>query len=215
MRGLLRAATRDSAPWATVHDRLTGESTRERLGILGTGAIACGLARLAAEGTDVIVWARSEASAEAARGDGIRVTTDISELHDRTFVVEAVIEDKEAKVALFNRLNLRDDAILATTTSSLSIEELAAASRRTSRFAGLHVFNPVEKMPLVELVFPEASSADTRARCEALCESWGKTAVEVPTRPASSSTGCCSRCSSTRCRSWRSTRSSLRRSTPA
>ena len=66
----------------------------------------------------MVVWARSEASAEAARGDGIRVITDVSELHDRTFVVEAVIEDKEAKVALFNRLNLRDDAVLATTTSS-------------------------------------------------------------------------------------------------
>jgi 3-hydroxyacyl-CoA dehydrogenase len=162
---------------------LTGESTRERLGILGTGAIACGLARLAAASTDVVVWARSEASASAAGSDGYRVTTDLSELSDRTFVVEAVVEDKEAKTSLFERLNLRDDAILATTTSSLSIEELAAASRRAGRFAGLHVFNPVEKMPLVELVFPEGSSADTRARCEALCESWGKTAVEVPDTP--------------------------------
>jgi len=162
---------------------LTGESTRERLGILGTGAIALGLARLAGEDADVLVWARSDSSAEAARGDGIRVTTDLAELADRTFVVEAVIEDKEAKAALFNRLNLRDDAILATTTSSLSIEELAAASRRTSRFAGLHVFNPVEKMPLVELVFPADSSADTRARCEALCSALGKTSVEVPDTP--------------------------------
>src|SRR3954449_10489875 len=71
-------------PGATVQDRLTGESTRERLGILGTGAIACGLARLAAASTDVVVWARSEASAETARGDGIRVTTELSALSDRT-----------------------------------------------------------------------------------------------------------------------------------
>src|SRR4051812_16478175 len=139
-------------PGATVQDRLTGESTRERLGILGTGAIACGLARLAASfGTDVLVWARSDASAEAARGDGIRVTTDLSELGDRTFLVEAVIEDKDAKGDLFGRLDLGDDAVLTTTTSSLSIEELASASGRPQRFAGLHVFNPVEKMPLVEL----------------------------------------------------------------
>jgi 3-hydroxybutyryl-CoA dehydrogenase len=163
---------------------LTGESTRERLGILGTGAIACGLARLAAScGTDVLVWARSDASAEAARGDGIRVTTDLSELGDRTFLVEAVIEDKDAKGDLFGRLDVGDDAVLTTTTSSLSIEELASASGRPQRFAGLHVFNPVEKMPLVELVFPAAASDDTRARAEKLCEALGKTAVEVPDTP--------------------------------
>src|SRR3954447_26667383 len=118
-------------PGATVQDRLTGESTRERLGILGTGAIACGLARLAAScGVDVLVWARSDASAEAAGGDGIRVITDLAAFADRTFVVEAVIEDKEAKADLFDRVDLDDSAILTTTTSSLSIEELAAASGR-------------------------------------------------------------------------------------
>ena len=169
---------------ATVQDRLTGESTRERLGILGTGAIACGLARLAAgNALDVVVWARSESSAEAARGDGIRVTTDLSDLSDRTFLVEAIIEDTDAKAGLFERLDLDDGAILTSTTSSLSIEELAAASGRPERFAGLHVFNPVEKMPLVELVFPAAASSDTRARAEALCEAFGKTAVEVPDTP--------------------------------
>jgi 3-hydroxybutyryl-CoA dehydrogenase len=162
---------------------LTGESTRERLGVLGTGAIACGLARLAAETTDVVVWARSESSAEVARGEGIRVTTDLSDLSDRTFLVEAIIEDKEAKAGLFDLLDLDDGTILASTTSSLSIEELAAASGRPERFAGLHVFNPVEKMPLVELVFPGAASQDTRTRAEALCEAFGKTAVEVPDTP--------------------------------
>jgi 3-hydroxyacyl-CoA dehydrogenase len=163
---------------------LTGESTRERLGILGTGAIACGLARLAAScDVDVVVWARSDASAAAPRGDGIRVTTDLAELADRTFLVEAVIEDKEAKADLFASLDLADGALLTTTTSSLSVEDLAAASGRADRFAGLHVFNPVEKMPLVELVFPAAASDDTRARAEALCEALGKTAVEVPDTP--------------------------------
>jgi 3-hydroxyacyl-CoA dehydrogenase len=162
---------------------LTGESTNERLGILGTGAIACGLARLAGQTADVLVWARSETSADAAREDGIRITTDLSDFADRTFLVEAVVEDMEAKAAIFGRLDLDDGAILATTTSSLSIEALAAASGRAPRFAGLHVFNPVEKMPLVELVFPEAATSDTRDRCEALCEALGKTAVEVPDTP--------------------------------
>jgi 3-hydroxyacyl-CoA dehydrogenase len=163
---------------------LTGESTRERLGVLGTGAIACGLARLAAScAVDVIVWARSDASAEAADDGSFRVTTDLSELADRTFVVEAVVEDLDAKTDLMASLCLRDDAVLATTTSSLSVEELASAPGRAERFAGLHVFNPVEKMPLVELVFPAAATKDTRARAEALCESLGKTAVEVPDTP--------------------------------
>jgi 3-hydroxybutyryl-CoA dehydrogenase len=173
---------------------LTGESTnvtkriRERIGIVGSGAIACGIARLVGP-ANAVVWARSDASADAACeeiGDGARVVTDLGELRNCTFVIEAVVEDLEAKSALIADLHGRlgdDDAIIASTTSSLSIEELAGASGRPARFVGLHVFNPVEKMPLVELVFPAAAGDDTRARSEALCEELGKTAVEVPDTP--------------------------------
>jgi 3-hydroxybutyryl-CoA dehydrogenase len=172
---------------------LTGESTnvtkriRERIGIVGSGAIACGIARLVGP-ANAIVWARSDASADAACeeiGDGARVVTDLAELSGCTFVIESVIEDLEAKSALLADLNgrLGDDAIIATTTSSLSVEELAGASGRPSRFVGLHVFNPVEKMPLVELVFPAAADDQTRARSETLCEELGKSAVEVPDTP--------------------------------
>jgi 3-hydroxyacyl-CoA dehydrogenase len=137
----------------------------------------------------VVVWARSDASAEAAReeiGSGVRVVTELSELSDRTFVLEAVVEDRDTKCDLLREVGaLLDDpeALIATTTSSLSIEELAGASGRPRRFAGLHVFNPVEKMPLVELVFPAVADEDTRTRSEALCEALGKTAVEVPDTP--------------------------------
>jgi 3-hydroxyacyl-CoA dehydrogenase len=137
----------------------------------------------------VVVWARSDASAEAARdgiGDGVRVVTDLAELSDRTFVLEAVVEDRATKCDLLREIGaLLDDprGLVASTTSSLSIEELAAASGRPRRFAGLHVFNPVEKMPLVELVFPAVADEDTRTRSEALCEALGKTAVEVPDTP--------------------------------
>jgi 3-hydroxybutyryl-CoA dehydrogenase len=72
------------------------------------------------------------------------------------------------------------DTVLATTTSSLSIAELAQASGTPERFAGLHVFNPVPRMKLVELVFPRPASADTRARAQALCEALGKTAGRGP-----------------------------------
>ena len=160
----------------------------ELLGIAGSGAIARGLARVAAEHGDVLLWARSDESAAAARsdcGDGVRVTTNLDELADRTYVVEAVVEDPGVKGPLLERVSgvLDPDAILASTTSSLSIEELARACGRPERFAGIHVFNPVERMPLVELVFPKSASGETRSRSEALCEALGKTAVEVPDTP--------------------------------
>jgi 3-hydroxybutyryl-CoA dehydrogenase len=160
----------------------------ERVGIAGSGAIACGLARVAADHGEVVLWARREESADAARADcgaSVRVTTDLADLADCSYVVEAVIEDPDVKGPLLKEISglLGADAVLASTTSSLSIEELGAACGRAERFAGIHVFNPVEKMPLVELVFPEAALDETRARSEALCEALGKTAVEVPDTP--------------------------------
>ena len=168
----------------------------ERVGIAGSGAIACGLAAVAAQRGDVVVLARSDGSAgKAARrvralcekagvstNGNVRVTCDTAELGAASFVVEAIVEDPAAKAALITELgaSLGADAILASTTSSLSIKTLAAASGRPDRFVGLHVFNPVPKMELVELAFPEAASERTRNRARALCEALGKTAVEVP-----------------------------------
>jgi 3-hydroxybutyryl-CoA dehydrogenase len=168
----------------------------ERVGIAGSGAIACGLAAVAARRGPVVVWARSDGSAAkagrtlavlcekvGARLNGnVQVTCDSADLAQASFVVEAIVEDRGAKAALMAELGdrLGDEAILATTTSSLSIADLAQASGRPDRFVGLHVFNPVPKMELVELAFPEAATPDTRARARALCESLGKTAVEVP-----------------------------------
>jgi 3-hydroxyacyl-CoA dehydrogenase len=160
----------------------------ERLGIAGCGAIARGFARVAADRGDVVLWARREDAAAAAReelGDGVTVTCDIGDLAGCTYVVEAIVEDATAKTELFTRLAgmVNGSTILGTTTSSLSIEELASASGQAERFAGIHVFNPVDKMPLVELVFPAAASDETRARSGALCAALGKTAVEVPDTP--------------------------------
>jgi 3-hydroxyacyl-CoA dehydrogenase len=70
--------------------------------------------------------------------------------------------------------------VLATTTSSLSVAELAEASGRPDRFGALHVFNPVDRMKLVELSFPDSASAETKQRLHQLCDELGKTAVEVP-----------------------------------
>jgi 3-hydroxybutyryl-CoA dehydrogenase len=153
------------------------------LGIVGSGSIACGLARTAAEHHEVVVWARSEASAERATGklEGAgRVVTELGELGDCDLVVEAVAEDAVVKRGVYERLRLRDDALLGTTTSSLSVAELASASGRPDRFGALHVFNPVEKMELVELAFPPQATESTRTAFQALCERLGKTPVEVP-----------------------------------
>jgi 3-hydroxybutyryl-CoA dehydrogenase len=156
-----------------------------RLGIAGSGAIATGLARVAGASHEVRLWARSESSAERARSklDGAgEVVTDLGALADSEVVIEAVAEDSEIKAALHARLGalLEGGSLLATTTSSLSVSDLAAASGRPDRFAGLHVFNPVERMDLVELAFPDLASAQTRERFRSLCEELGKTPVEVP-----------------------------------
>src|SRR5437763_1404325 len=129
---------------------------KERLGIVGTGAIAAGLARVAADHGEVVVWARSPEShsrAVEAVGDEPDVTTDLEALGSCTFVIEAVVEDRDVKSELLARLGriVDHDAILGSTTSSLSVAELAQASGRPDRFAAVHVFNPVERMELVEL----------------------------------------------------------------
>ena len=166
---------------------------RETLGIVGGGTIACGLAATAAQHGHVTVWARTPEKARARLDkvcgkleidpSTVTVTDDLSALADATIVVEAIAEDLDAKRDLYRNLPDGDGALLATTTSSLPIAELDAAARRPGRFLGLHVFNPVPKMKLVELVFPDDATDETRQRAHALCEALGKTAVEVPDIP--------------------------------
>jgi 3-hydroxybutyryl-CoA dehydrogenase len=156
-----------------------------RLGIAGSGAIACGLARAAGGSHEVVLWARSESSKDRACSkveDSATVVTELSALAGCPVVVEAISEDVDTKRELYGLLAevLDDDTVLATTTSSLSVGELAEASGRPDRFGALHVFNPVDKMKLVELSFPDAASEETRQRLHALCDELGKTAVEVP-----------------------------------
>ncbi len=173
---------------------------KERVGIVGSGAIACGLAATAAHHGPVLLLARSESSADRARTsvditlarlateadpEHVEIVTDVQELAPASFVVEAVVEDHDVKARLLGELDtvLARDAILASTTSSLSVERLAQASGRPERFVGLHVFNPVAKMKLVELVFPSQAGEDTRSRALALCETFEKIPVEVPDVP--------------------------------
>ncbi|MFT4034654.1 MAG: 3-hydroxyacyl-CoA dehydrogenase family protein [Patulibacter sp.] len=171
----------------------------EKLGIAGSGTIATGLAAVASISGEVVLWARSDASAErattaiekaASRLEGadasrVTVTTDQSQLGSATYLVEAVSEDYEVKTPLLQTLAelAGPDAILSTTTSSLSIEKLAELSGLGERFVGLHVFNPVPLMKLVEVIFPAEATEATKQRTRALVEALGKTGVEVPDTP--------------------------------
>ena len=169
----------------------------EKLGIAGSGAIATGLAACATRTNGHVLWARSDASAQRATkaiakacerlGEGydpanVTVTTDLADLAGATFVVEAISEDTALKRELLGRIDevASPDAVIATTTSSLSVSELAAASGRPESFVGLHVFNPVPRMKLVELAYPAEASATTRERSAALCVALEKEGVDVP-----------------------------------
>jgi 3-hydroxybutyryl-CoA dehydrogenase len=171
-----------------------------RLAIVGSGAIACGLAATAAHHEPVLLLARSETSADRARTsvditlarlaaevdpEHVQVVTDPQELAGAQFAVEAVVEDHDVKARVLGELDaiLAPQAVLASTTSSLSVTRLAEECGRPDRFLGLHVFNPVTKMQLVELVFPPQASAHTREVALTLCEDFEKTPVEVPDIP--------------------------------
>src|ERR1700744_254590 len=174
---------------------------QERLAIAGSGTIACGLAAVGAAHGDVLLWARSDDSAARAEvavakhcskleplsgcAGRVRISTDLSALADATFLVEAVVEDPAHKGPLLAELAsvTGPDEIVATTTSSLSIAELGRASGHPDRFVGLHVFNPVPRMELIELAFGPDTRDDVRQRARTLCEDLGKTPVEVPDTP--------------------------------
>jgi 3-hydroxybutyryl-CoA dehydrogenase len=177
---------------------VAGALTYERPAIAGSGAIATGLAACASVASDVLLLARSDASAwraeeqaqklaskvEGANGGRIKVTTDTADLADRDLIVEAVIEELGPKADLLRSAgNAAGEADLATTTSSLSLDEIGSESGHAGRVFGLHPFNPVVKMGLIELCLPDPAREEIRPRARAWCEAIGKTVVEVPNEP--------------------------------
>ena len=170
----------------------------ERPAIAGSGVIACGLAACATQIGEVRVLARSDASAwkaeeeaqaqarklDGGRPERIKVTTDPGDLADRDLVVEAIVEDPEAKGALLTTLAAAVPAAdLGTTTSALSVDDLAERGGVTDRLFGLHVFNPVTRMELVELCVPSTASERVHDRARAFVQAIGKTPVDVPDQP--------------------------------
>jgi len=116
-----------------------------------------------------------------------RLTTSITleQLSDADYVVEAVVENTEAKAALFTSLDaiLKPEAILASNTSSISITRLGAATTRPDKVIGMHFMNPVPLMTLVELIRGQATSDESMRIAHGLCTVLGKTAVEAADYP--------------------------------
>ncbi len=100
-------------------------------------------------------------------------------------VIEAIFEDYDAKKGLYEQIEprLKGDAILASNTSSISITRLAAATQRADRFCGMHFFNPVPVMPLVEIIRGLNTSDDTCNAIDGLAQKLGKTPLHVNDMP--------------------------------
>lgn len=119
------------------------------------------------------------------RMDRVSGTLDYSGFRHMELVVEAIVEDMEIKKKVINETakHMKDDAIIATNTSSLSVTEMAAGHPRPEYFAGMHFFNPVDKMPLVEVIRGEKTSDETIATVYELSKKMGKLPVVVKDGP--------------------------------
>lgn len=173
----------------------------EQVGVVGCGLMGSGIAEVAARaGFEVTVRELDEAAIAAGRrriersmaralekekvtaadneaaAARLRFTTDLSELGDCDLVVEAIVENADAKAATFDALDAvcGDHAIFATNTSSLTVTDLAARTARPDRFVGLHFFNPVPVMRLVEVVPTLASDPQVVETVVAFGEALGK-----------------------------------------
>jgi 3-hydroxybutyryl-CoA dehydrogenase len=125
---------------------------------------------------------------QAARDDAmarLRTTTELQDLADCDFVIEAAFEDLDVKQRLFQELEgvVRDDAILATNTSALSVTQIASVLARPERAVGMHFFNPAPLMPLVEIVRAERTGDDAVETAHAVGERMGKVPVRCSDTP--------------------------------
>lgn len=181
----------------------------KNVAIVGGGLMGSGIAEVSARaGHDVIIVESTDDTAKAALGRlkksleraeakqkiasaadvlaRIRVETDLGALADREVVVEAIVEDEAAKVELFRRLDEivePSDAILASNTSSIPIMKLGVVTSRPTQVIGIHFFNPVPVLQLVELVPSLLTSEDTTARSREWVEgSLGKQAIDCQDR---------------------------------
>jgi 3-hydroxybutyryl-CoA dehydrogenase len=182
----------------------------KRVGVIGAGTMGNGIAQVFAQsGFDVILQdvsapaldraratidkslgkfvEKGKLTADARDASLARLSTDttVDALASADYVVEAIIENLDAKRALFAQLDrlTRPDVILSSNTSSISITALGAATTRPERVLGMHFMNPVPLMPLVELIRGQATSAESMATAGELCATLGKTGIEAADYP--------------------------------
>ena len=185
------------------------EAGIERVGVVGGGLMGSGIAEVCARaGKDVIVVESSAAAVDAARqrlekslqraesrgkidsADAvmarIQVVDDLTALAARDLVIEAIVEDEQAKTDLFRSLDkivTNPDAILASNTSSIPIMKLAVVTGRPTHVMGIHFFNPVPVLKLVELVPSLLTDTDTTERARAFVQNdLGKNAIDCQDR---------------------------------
>jgi len=183
--------------------------TIKRVGIIGSGIMGSGIAQVAAtSGFEVVLRSRKQESAEAtlagmqkslerlvakermsqedadAAVARVAATSKLDDLADCDLVIESVVEDLATKVALFNELDhhCKDDAILATNTSTLPVIEMAVETRRPERVCGVHFFNPAPMMSLVEIIQTLVTSDETVTAVREFAEACGKSPVLVKDR---------------------------------
>ncbi|WP_208028254.1 3-hydroxyacyl-CoA dehydrogenase family protein [Rhabdothermincola sediminis] len=183
--------------------------TIKRVGIVGSGIMGSGIAEVAAKaGFDVVLRSRQQHTAdamiaalekslakqvdkgklEAADRDAtlarVSATSSLGDLADCDLVIESIVEDLATKKELFVELNhiVKDEAILATNTSTLPVIELAMETHRPSQVCGVHFFNPAPMMSLVEIVRPLTASDETIEQVREFATACGKTPVEVKDR---------------------------------
>jgi len=183
--------------------------TIKRVGIVGSGIMGSGIAEVAARsGFEVVLRSRQQRTAEAtvaaleksldrqvdkgrlepADRDAalarVTATGNLHDLADCDLVIESVVEDLPTKRELFGELNhiCRDDAILATNTSTLPVIEMAMETHRPEQVCGVHFFNPAPVMALVEVVRAITTSEETIERVKDFVEACGKSAVLVEDR---------------------------------
>src|SRR5260370_9667383 len=128
---------------------------------------------------------RMSADEKQAALGRIRIATDDQAIANADIVVEAIIEKFDAKRALFQKLDslAPKECILASNTSSISITRIGASTQRAGKVIGMHFFNPVPVMTLVEVIRGMATSDDTYQRVEDLAKRMGKTPIEVNDYP--------------------------------
>jgi 3-hydroxybutyryl-CoA dehydrogenase len=185
-------------------------STIHTVGVIGAGTMGNGIAQACAvKGINTVMIDVSDAALQkgvhaiagslerlvkkekmtAAERDTalghVKATPDYDELRHADFVVEAATENPKIKIEILRRVDdlAKPDAVIATNTSSISITQLAATTKRADRFVGMHFFNPVPMMALVEVVRGLQTSEATVERVVALAKRLGKTPIVVKNSP--------------------------------